>query len=192
MEQYIQKKKGRKLEFKFEENQLIYSYKSDNTDSTTPIHYKNMDVNNKWFFVEKNDWYRNVGLLWVLLGIAFEIPKFIAGNFELPFWFLLGVLFLIIFHYKKLKFTVIDTGNNRVLILRGKHHDEILNKILDYRKKSLNNEFGAINYDNEMSAEINKFRTLMLEGAIDEVEFKDISEKIENHHKNKPILSNFI
>jgi hypothetical protein len=191
MKEYIQKKKGHTLKFKLNEDELVYSLKTSTSDSTTPIPYKNMSANT-WTFIEKNDWYRNVGALWILLGLAFEIPQiFLEKRFSLPFWFLLGVLFLLIYYIQKIKFTVIDADGNRIFIINDNQHDEIYNAILKYRRESLKREFGEINYNNDLNAEINKFSYLLNDGIISEKEFSEIKLTLEKHHKDKPILSNF-
>ena len=71
----IQKKKGTETSFDFKESFLHYKIKDTTGTRTLKIHYTNIEIQYIDEFVEQNEWLRNVGILWVCLGLFFIITS---------------------------------------------------------------------------------------------------------------------
>jgi hypothetical protein len=187
---YTQKAWGTKLGFDFQEDELVYSAKITNTISVSQIPYLSIS-NKKWEFNQRNTWFRNVGILWIGVGIVFGLPSF-GGDPESLLWCVFGVIMIAVYFVTSMKFTVVQTERERIMILKNKDHDVILKTLLDLRKLHLKKKYGEINPDNQIDAEKKKFDLLLKEGVISKEEHDAAHKQIEDDKKTKLIPSPFM
>lgn len=189
-ESYKQSKAKNQFEFKFQSEELLYSLKSSNTSSVSEIPYTSI-TREKWEFHEKNEWFRNVGVIWIGLGVIFEIPNLIQGEYFFPLWSVLGTIMLGIYFYNQTEFTVIQTERDRILVIKDKQHDEIVQLIFEKRKEALKKIHGEINYAIEPETEKKKFDLLVKEEIVSPEERDEAYKAIDSNRINKPIPSPF-
>jgi hypothetical protein len=187
---YTQKAWGTKLGFDFQEDELVYSAKITNTTSVSQIPYLSIS-NKKWEFNQRNTWFRNVGILWIGVGIVFGLPSF-GGDPESLLWSVFGVIMIAMYFVTSMKFTVVQTERERIMILKNKDHDVILKTLLDLRKLHLKKKYGEINPDNQIDTEKKKFDLLLKEGVISKEEHDAAHKQIEDDKKTKLIPSPFM
>ena len=68
-------------------------------------------------------------------------------------------------------------------MVKNKQHDNLISEISSRRKGQLLSWYGELDYSNDPNAELEKFKWLMSEGAIGEVEYMRIAGKLKNHHQ---------
>ncbi len=191
-QKYVQKKASIKLSFEFGPEELIYTYKDSHTDITRTIPYTSI-TKDQWEYTQKNDWYRNVGSIWLGIGVLLELPDLFHGNSHYPIWLGLGAIMMIVYFILKIPFTVVQAENERILIIKDDaHHDEILAKILDKRRAQLKKIYGDVNFENDLEIEKGKFSVLLKEDVINQEEFDEAVKKLDDHKKITPIPSPFI
>ena len=118
--------------------------------------------------IERNEWIRNVGYLWLAIGVL-QLGYAIYSQAPLTgkgFWILLGVLCLLWAYFSKVMYTVFRTERGSVFVIQGKHHDQIIDEINARRKSQLLRWYGEVNPDNDLANEISKFRWLVDQGVM--------------------------
>lgn len=175
----IQKKGPVTHTFTLEEERFNFAYK-DKTGSGD-VDYNYADLPSKHSIrIEENEWLRNVGYLWMILGIGSAIYKYftqdvLAGSF----WAWIGLACVLYAHYTKVKYTVLATEKGSIFLIQDKKHDFLLEELKSRRKNQLKNWYGDINPDNEPEVEINKFKWLYEQGVISKAESEEKITQVE-------------
>lgn len=177
--EFIQKKLSNQTTFEFGEDKLKYSLKDGSGKRTFSTDYGDIYDEDFDELEEKNEWFRNVGILWVLLG-AYQIgSRFMgSGNLSGSMWLTLGIICLITYRLRITKFTVIDAEKGRIFIIKDAQHSQLLDEISIRRKKQWKVRYGPINYDNDPQSELKKFQWLLDKRVISEDEFNAVKLEI--------------
>jgi len=159
--QIIQKKKANKHTFTFNENQFNFAYEDKSGSGDIDLNYAAFPQKNS-VRIEQNEWLRNVGFLWCLLGLL-QIGLAINSGSSLSgkgFWLLIGSICIAWAHFSKVKYSVFHSEHGNIFIIQDKKHDEIIDELNSRRKKQLLDWHGEINHENNLQDEIEKFRWL--------------------------------
>lgn len=165
-----QKKVSLKVEFDFHDEHFLYTINSNGNTSQSKIRYTSVPFDEKYDSEERNQWYRNAGILWLGLGIFGTCMNFSDGRHQISFWAFIGAACLLAFKFSTKKFTRIPIGDGSIFIVRGTHHDEIIDKIESKRKELILRDHESINLENDPNTEINKFIWLKEIGLLSEEE----------------------
>lgn len=182
-----QKRFSNKIGFSFGKDKLAYSVKDRSGTHTFDIYYGDIPKDRQEL-EEKNDWYRNVGIFWVLIGVVQIIYRYHeTGVLKGSVWLMLGVICFIVYAVAKTRFTIIPTQSGKIFIIQNKQHAKILEEIEGRRKKQLYEWYGEIDFSNDPNKEIAKFKWLANQGIIDENEMRDkINQIISANKKATP------
>ena len=167
----IQEKSGNKHIFTFSEDSLNFAYEDKSGSGDTDIQYAEFQKKSS-IRIEQNDWLRNAGLLWILIG-AFSVGAgLMANNFDLGdfFWLALGAGCVIVAIVRRVKYSVYNTNSGNVFVIQDKEHDKIISEIFKRKKEQLLTWHGDINHEEEPSREISKFKWLVEQGVLSEAE----------------------
>ena len=159
--QFNQKRFSSQTDFEFGEETLKYTIKNKSGAADLEIAYADIPVKPS-MQEDRNEWLRNVGLIWVLLG-AFLLGSAIIAGDELSgqgFWLVVGLACLVFYRLSFTRYSVLAGERGTVLILRDAKHDEILNEIRNRRKSQLRLWYGDLNPSNDPDREIAKFNWL--------------------------------
>jgi len=157
----VQKKLSIKHTFSFHSEQLNFAFKDKSGSADFDIYYADIPFKTS-ITIERNEWLRNVGFIWILLGVIQVLIALNANRFSFndAFWLYIGALCLIGFHFTKTAYTVFRADVGNIFIIQDKKHDEIMNEITQRRKQQFLNWYSEINLNNELEKEINKFKWL--------------------------------
>jgi hypothetical protein len=191
-----QKKFSNKTNFIFGRSQLKYNLQDTSGSSTFSIDYSDIPFEFDEF-EEKNQWFRNAGLLWILIGAIQGVMNILehgrVGGF---FWAFIGLICMAVFYYAKTKFSIFNTEKGRIFVIQNKQYEKIMNTINNRRKSHLKELYGEINLDRDPKDEISKFQWLVENAVISEVEFAEIKQKIiamtsveQSCEKSTPVLN---
>lgn len=180
----IQRQAGYEIGLSLENEKIEMFFKTPDSESTRNIYYNDLK-NTKSVFTQKDDWFRNVGYIWVVIGLYYEIiPMVVGQTYHTPLWATLGVICLVIYYVRQVNFTVLETtGDSNILIIQNDQHDKIIEKIYAKRKSYWREHYGKVNPENSIESELNKFEILKEEGIIDEDEFQGFKKQIQEHQK---------
>lgn len=75
----VQKKNGNEITFDFQDEHLSYQFKDGNGSQSLKADYLGIDIISVDSFIERNDWFRNVGILWLIMsGYIFLVDRMMS------------------------------------------------------------------------------------------------------------------
>jgi len=144
---FAQSRLKTKIKFNFEADELEYSMQDNTSNLTFDVRYSNIPKRHQTFY-ERNEWLRNIGLLWLIIGIAFTIANFIQGEFRLQFWALIWLICLGAYRFTWSEYSYFDTEEGRILVLKDEQSTKILAEITSRRKAAFLGWFEKLEFDN--------------------------------------------
>jgi len=170
---YLQKKHSISVVYEFLKDGINYTYQSNAGQNT--YSYKYEDIGSETTEHEsKNTYYYNTFISTMVIGIILLFYRIYSGVNMYSYLFLLASATLCaLYHVTKINFTLLSTNTHSdLVILHGKDHDVILNKIRDMRRSYLRNRYYVHDKNNSQEVEARKFGWLMDEQIITEDEYK--------------------
>ena len=162
-----QKKLSNKHTYRFEKDSLEYSYEDKSGSDDISLNYADFPEKSSTS-IEQNEWLKNVGILWGLLGF-YQLGTAVVNHLPLSgkgFWLFLGVICIIWHVFTKVKYSVFKTESGNVFVIHDTNHDKIIDEIKKRKKQQLLNWYGEVNLENKLENEINKFNWLVKQKVI--------------------------
>lgn len=165
--EFTQKRLANNIRFEFGETELKYWVRDNSGERDLTIDYANLPKSTRRVF-ERNNWIRNVGILWCLIG-AVSIGLTVAGSGLLSgsgFWLFVGAACLIFYRLTQTNYTVLDSESGAIWIMDDKQSASILSEMQSRRKKRLLEIYGEFNPNNDRERELQKFDWLVKEQVL--------------------------
>lgn len=179
--EFAQKRFSNRTKFEFGDQSLRYTMSETSGSQTFSVEYLEIP-DDHGSFTERNPWYRNVGVFWVLIGMFMVVGRYMdSGELRGSLWLTLGIVCFIVFWVARTAYTTFSTRNGRIFVIQDASHDAILKEIHDRKLKELRRLYCEVDFDAEPNKEIEKFRWLLNRGAISEDEFADFERKIRDN-----------
>ncbi|PXF63586.1 hypothetical protein [Kangiella spongicola] len=166
----VQKKGSVKHTFTLHDNYFNFAFKDKSGSDDVDINYADLPKKSS-IQIEENEWLRNVGYLWMVLGLGSSIYKYFTGNvFAGSFWFWIGLGCVLFATYSKIKYTVFKTEKGSIFIIQDDKHGYLVNELKERRLNQLRSWYADINPENDLETEIGKFEWLGQQGALSKEE----------------------
>lgn len=168
---FAQKRLGTNISFDFAETEVTHAIRDKSGERDAVIDYADIGLGKRRVFDNK-DWYRNVGVLWCIIGVAsigFDLYNGSLGVLS-GFWLVIGTGCLIYYFATKTSYTVIETQNASLWVMEDRQHPSIVAEIENRRKARLYNLYGALNLDNDADQELAKIEWLVKQKVITRAE----------------------
>ena len=172
--EFIQKKGSIKHTITLYDDYFNFAYQEKSGSGDHDINYAHLPEK-KSIKIEQNEWLRNVGYLWCVIGLI-QLGYTFASGSSLSgkgFWLIVGLGCLAWSIYSAVKYTVYSSDQGNVFIIHDAKHDQIIEELQKRKKKQLFDWYAQINPDNSLENEINKFKWLVEQDVIT----KEESEK---------------
>ncbi|BBO26043.1 hypothetical protein AltI4_04310 [Alteromonas sp. I4] len=169
--EFIQKKRGVKQTFTLKDDHFNFAYEDKSGSGDIDLNYVDLPQKSS-VSIEQNEWLRNVGLLWIALGVA-QIGWAIFNDLSLSgkgFWLMVGMACVLWAHFSKTRYSVFRTERGNVLVMQNKQHQQIVETLYARRKAQLLDWYGDVNPDNELENEIRKFQWLVEQDVMTQAE----------------------
>lgn len=169
--EFIQKKRGVKQTFTLRDDHFNFAYEDKSGSGDIDLNYVDFPQKSS-VSIEQNEWLRNVGLLWIALGVA-QIGWAIFNDLSLSgkgFWLMVGMACVLWAHFSKTRYSVFRTERGNVLVMQNKQHQQIVETLHARRKAQLLDWYGDVNPDNELESEIRKFQWLVEQDVMTQAE----------------------
>lgn len=136
-----QKKNSNKVGYVFKDDELEYSVEDGSGSRSFSVPYSALG-RDRQTLVERNQWLRNVGLIWIVLGAALTGLSLTGdGGFRVSFWLWVGLICYGIYHFRFTKFTIVPTERGNLLIIDDEDGARILKEIDARRVAYLRKEY---------------------------------------------------
>ncbi|WP_028865368.1 hypothetical protein [Psychromonas aquimarina] len=188
-----QKKLSNLHTFTFSDNHFNFAFKDNSGSDDFDLNYADFPDKSS-ISIEQNEWLRNVGVVWCLLG-CYRIGTAIYSDLSLSgtaFWLFIGLICLVWFAFTKVKYSVYKTEQGRIFIINDKKHDEIISEIKERKKAQLLKWYGEINLENELEDEVHKFNWLAKQNVISQQEADEKIAQVELAYKNDSNQQTFL
>lgn len=164
----VQKKRSNRHAFTFHEDHFNYAYEDKSGSGDADVAYADLP-RKRSIQIERNDWLRNVGLLWIVIGI-FQLGSALYAGTSVSgrgFWLLVGVVCVAWAHLSTRRYSVFSTEHGGIFVLQDKQHDRIVEELTRRRHDQLLRWYGEIDPQNDLEAEKRRFRWLVEQGALE-------------------------
>ena len=187
---YEQSRMATKIEFNFGEDELEYFMEDNNGTLNFEVGYGSLPKRTQKFY-ERNLWLRNVGFIWVIIGIFLTALRFIQdGNLALNFWVWIGTGCLAFYRYTWTDYVYYDTDQGRVLVLNDHQLETILNELKTRRKTAYMTWFDSLEFNGDQGAMQKTLKYMVKEDAMTETEAEQRLAILKNNGQPKLIVSN--
>lgn len=179
--------------FTFNDESLNFAFKDKSGSDDFDLNYADFPEKSSTS-IEQNEWLRNVGALWCLLG-SYKIGTAIYNDLPLSgtgFWLIIGLICLVGFALTKTKYSVFKTEGGNIFIINDKNHHKIIAELTSRKKLQLLKWYGDINLENELNIEINKFNWLVEQNVISKEEAEEKIAQVEFAHNNETSQPNLL
>jgi len=165
-----QKRFSNRTEFDLRENDFSYTIRDSSGSRSFTFDYADFNPNSE-HLEENNAWWRNAGLIWVVIGVLQLGAQYVQeGAFRGSIWLVLGIGCLVAYRVARTSYTIHSSDYGNVLIIQDKQHQKIFDELTSRRRTRLASALGEINPNQPPESEIAKFEWLVEQGAISEQE----------------------
>lgn len=183
MMEFAQKRMATHTWFTFEERELKHRVRDNSGEISFTVDYGGIAPNRRIVF-NRNNWLRNVGLLWCVLGVlqvglAFAAQEFSIGS---AFWIAIGLGCLAFYRLTWGEFTVLESREGAIWIVRDKQHDAILELIDERRKEQLLSWYHGLDFTDDPNGEVQAIEWLVKQEAMSKDEGDKRIEGIRRAH----------
>jgi hypothetical protein len=115
----------------------------------------------------------------IIVGFAVLTMLGTEGKAIFPLWILIpGIGLLFEFYRNKKKLISLSCEKYNLLLLDNQEGHLFLDKVFEKRNSYLRNKYAYINWENDMTTELNRFQFLKNLGVLSEGQFDDLKNKV--------------
>ena len=123
---------------------------------------------------ERNQWLRNVGLLWIAIGVFDTATAWFGRQSFVPsYWLLLGAACYAVYRFRTTNFTILPTDRGNVLVIDDVDGPRVINEIETRRAAQYRQEYDFVNAEEVPEQQRNRFKWLHREGALSDAELHE-------------------
>jgi hypothetical protein len=167
-----QKKHSNKIRYAFGEDELDYSIEDGSGSRSFSVAYSEIG-RDRQTLVERNQWLRNVGLLWIALGVVFTGLSLSGdGALRVSVWLWIGLACYAVYRFRATRYTIVPTDRGNLLVIDGSDGERILGELAARRVAYLRREYDFLPESDSPEQHRNRFNWLHREGALSDDELK--------------------
>lgn len=165
--EFQQKRMATQTWFTFNKEDLDHRVRDNSADVEFTVAYSSLPPNKRVIF-DRNNWLRNVGLIWCALGViniglAFTDAGPTAGS---AFWLMIGLGCLAFYRLTWSEYTVFDTEEGAIWVLKDDQHDEIIQLLKTRSKEQLLSWYRSLDFGDDPMQEIQTIEWLVKRDAL--------------------------
>ena len=161
-----QKRHSNRIGFVFKDEELRYSLKDSSGSRTFSVHYTDIS-RDRQMMEERNQWLRNVGLIWIAIGVVFTASAWFSRQELVPsLWLLLGGGCYAAYRLRSTCFTILPSEKGNLLVIDDQDGQRVIEQIETRRAAQLRDQYDYINPDESPEQQRNRYKWLHREGAL--------------------------
>ncbi|RYF31393.1 MAG: hypothetical protein EOO23_02725 [Comamonadaceae bacterium] len=174
-----QSRHSNRIRYVFGEDQVQYSLQDGSGSRSFSVQYTEIS-RDRQVLEERNQWLRNVGLLWLLLGGGITVASFLGeGPAKLSFWLWLGAFCYAVYRLRWTRFTILPTDKGNLLVIDDAEGPRVIQELESRRAAQFLREYDFIDENETPEQQRKRFKWLRSEGALSEEEFQERLAMIE-------------
>ena len=167
-----QSRHSNRIRYVFGEDEVQYSLEDGSGSRSFSVQYTEIS-RDRQTLEERNQWLRNVGQLWLLLGGGITLASFLGeGPAKLSFWVWLGAFCYAVYRLRWTKFTLLPTDKGNLLVIDDTEGPRVIQELESRRAAQFLREYDFIDETETPEQQRKRFKWLRSEGALSEEEFE--------------------
>lgn len=167
-----QKHASNKIRFVFNDDRLEHAWQDSSKSRSFSVPYTEIS-RDRQTFSERNTWFRNAGLIWMLIGAVWIIASWVQDHGRAGwFWLLLGAACYATYRLRVTNFIILPSEKGNLLVIDDEDGKKIINEIEMRRAKQFREEYDFFPENDSPEQMRNRFKWLHREGALSDEEFK--------------------
>lgn len=165
-----QKRFSTRTRFEFGDEDFAYRLETSGSSRSCRIEYVELSADRETV-VERNEWWRNVGILWVLIAVV-SIALQTTGEqpVRIPIWLWLGLVSYAVYHFRVVRYQIIPSNRGNVVIIDDGTGARIIDLLLARRAERLRKQYDYIATDEHPEQQRRRFQWLRQQGVMDDNE----------------------
>lgn len=167
-----QKRHSNRIGFEFGEDELKYSIQDGSGSRSFSLPYTDIS-RDRQTLEERNQWLRNVGLIWLALGVVFTAGTWFSKQEFVPsIWLLIGAGCYLAHRLRTTKFTILPSEKGNLLVIDDRDGPRVIEQIETRRAAQYRQHYDFINSDDAPEQQRNRYKWLHREGALSDEELQ--------------------
>ncbi|MEZ5437999.1 MAG: hypothetical protein R3F12_06535 [Lysobacteraceae bacterium] len=154
-----------RLRYRFDTDSVEYRVEDSSGSRTFNVAYTELS-RDRQELLERNEWFRNAGMLWMLIGVVFTALSFGGERPAISLWFWIGLLCYLIFRLRTTRYTIIPSDKGNLLVIHNSDHDRIVNELETRRADQFRREYDFVPDGDEPDNYRKRLDWLKREGAL--------------------------
>lgn len=167
-----QKRNSTTTRFVFGDDELEFAWKDSSGGRSFSLPYTEIS-RDRQTLEERNQWLRNVGLIWIALGLfQMGMDLFKQRPVTLDIWLVLGAACYLVYRLRVTKFTIVPSEKGNILVIDDKDAKRIIGEIESRRGAQLRAEYDFVPEDASLEDQRRRLKWLHREGALSDQELQ--------------------
>ena len=154
-----------RLRYRLDTDSVEYRVEDSSGSRTFNVAYTELS-RDRQELVERNEWFRNAGMLWMLIGVVFTALSFGGERPAISLWFWIGLLCYLIFRLRTTHYTIIPSDKGNLLVIHNGDHDRIVKELEMRRADQFRREYDFVPDGDEPDNYRKRLDWLKREGAL--------------------------
>lgn len=168
-----QRKNSNRVRFVFHDDALDYSIEDGSGSRTFSVEYQQIS-RDRQTLVERNQWLRNAGLLWLLLGTGLTAYSLATPDgLKVSVWLLVGAACYAFYRLRSTPFVLVPTEKGNLCVIDDADGARILDEIARRRAEFLRREYDFVPDDETSEQQRRRFNWLHREGVLSDEELQE-------------------
>ena len=181
-----QKKHSHRVRYVFGDEELDYTVEAGSGRRSFSVAYSEIS-RDRQTLEERNQWLRNVGLLWIALGAGLTLLSLTGDKgLQVSFWFWVGLACYAAYRLRSTRYTIVPTDRGNLLVIDDKDGPSILQQIEDRRAAYLRNEYDFMPEGESPEQHRRRYKWLHREGVLSDEEFSQRLATVDAFEAGRP------
>lgn len=161
-----QKRNSNRTRYALGEDEVQYSLQDGSGSRSFSVEYTDIS-RDRQTLEERNEWLRNVGLLWILLGVAYTgMSWFNDSVLKLAFWVWVGAFCCTVYWFRRTSFIILPSDKGNLLVIDDATGAQIVQEIETRRATNFRKDYDGLRTHDDPEQQRRRFLWLHKEGAL--------------------------
>lgn len=164
---FAQKRFSSRTRFELGADEFEYELVADGNARSYRLEYAELSTHRE-AMTDRNSWWRNVGLIWMGLGLFISVSAYAEnGSLRLPIWLWLGLICYGVYQFRVVRYRIIPAERCNVLIIDDAQADAIVAELERRRAAQLRARYDYLTADEHPEQQRQRIEWLRKQGALD-------------------------
>ena len=165
-----QKRFANRTRFEFGEHAFVYSLHTENSSHSLSIEYADLSAERQTL-TERNAWWRNLGVVWMALGVVFSVLNYIdQPTLRVSVWLWVGMICYGLYWLRTVRYVIIPAERQNVFIIQDSKAETILSELERRRVAQLKQRFDYVSMHEHPEQQRSRIEWLRRNNVLDEHE----------------------